>query len=102
VSTMHYPDDFQIDYHADLQWHRQQAALKRIEPGDVLRVIDETIAAEPDPAQHPLHGLVSYLLEHTNSPGDPHALYERFKRLADHAIEACVEAFLADPPAWED
>jgi hypothetical protein len=101
MSTIQYPDDFEVDYHADLLWHRQQRALRKISLADVLAVIDETIAAEPDPTQHPLHGLVAYLLEKSNTPGDPHALYERCKRLADHAIEACVEAVLSDPHAWE-
>jgi hypothetical protein len=101
MSTIHDPDDFDVNYHSDLQWRRQQMALTRVTPADVLSVIDELIAAEADPERHPLHGLVVYLLDQTNSPGTPEALYERFKRLADHAIEACVEAVLADPHAWE-
>jgi hypothetical protein len=84
-----------------LQWQRQQRALQQIDPGDVIAVIEETIAAESAPTAHPLFGLVSYLLDHSNTPGSPEALFARFKRLADHAIEALIEAKLADPHAWE-
>jgi hypothetical protein len=97
--------DFDLTYHHDLeadrQWRRWQRAVAQLDPADVLRVIDASLAAEPDPAAHPLAGLVNYLLQHERSPGSPQALFERFRALADHAIEVCVEQILADPARWE-
>jgi hypothetical protein len=45
------------DYHADRQQRRVQAALKQLDPGDVLAIIGSRIASEPDPTQHPLYHL---------------------------------------------
>jgi hypothetical protein len=102
MSNLPYPDDFEYDYHADLQWQRQQAALKAIAPGDVLSLVDEAIASEADPATHPLFSLTCALLGCGNMPGTADGLWDRYKRLIDHAIERLVEAKLADPTAWED
>jgi hypothetical protein len=49
MSTMHYPDDFDVDYHADLQWQRAQMALKTLEVGDVIATVEEILAEEPNP-----------------------------------------------------
>jgi hypothetical protein len=57
MSTIHYPEDFDVDYHADLQWQRQQMALKSLEPGDVLAAVDDLLASEPDPERHPFYSL---------------------------------------------
>jgi hypothetical protein len=65
MSTRHipYPPDFDVNYHEAQQAQRVQAALRQIDPGDVLAVIDRRIAAEPDPTQHPLYGLVLFCLD---------------------------------------
>ena len=53
MSTRYIPEPSQIDYHSEIQERRVQAALKRLDPGDVLSIIDSRIAAEPDATQHP-------------------------------------------------
>jgi hypothetical protein len=102
MSTIHYPDDFDVDYHADLQWQRQQMALKSLEPGDVLAEVDDLLAAEPDPENHPLYSLVTHALGQTTMPGTAEGLMSRYGRLIDHAIERLVEQRLANPSRWED
>jgi hypothetical protein len=101
MSTIHSPDDFDIDYHADLQWQRQQMALKSLEPGDVLAEVDDLLAAEPDPAHHPLYSLAAHALDRTTQPGSAESLQARLRRLIDHAIERLVAQRLSDPHAWE-
>ena len=100
MSTLYYPDDFDVDYHADWQWQRRQAALKSLEPGDVLAAVDDLIASEPDPAHHPLYSLAAHTFDWTTMPGTPEALWDRYKRLIDHAIERLIEQRLSDPHAW--
>jgi hypothetical protein len=100
MSTIHDPDDFDVDYHADLQWRRQEAARQSLEPGDVLAEVDDLMAREPDPAQHPLYSLAAYALDGTRQPGSPEGLMAHYRRLIDHAVERLVEQRLADPHAW--
>jgi hypothetical protein len=101
MSTIHYPDDFDVDYHADWQWQRQQAALRSLDPGDVLAEVDDLIAAEPDPEHHPLYSLAAHALDRTTQPGSAESLHARLRRLIDHAIERLVEQRLNNPRAWE-
>ena len=100
MSTIHYPDDFDIDYHADRQWQRQQMALKTLEPGDVLAEVDDLIAAEPDLEKHPLYSLAAHALDRTTQPGSAEGLHARLRGLIDHAIERLIAQRLSDP-AWE-
>jgi hypothetical protein len=102
MSTIHVPDDFDVDYHADLQWQRQQMALKTLTVSDVLSELDDLIASQPDETQHPLCALVAHALDRTTMPGTAEGLMARYRRLIDHAIETLVEARLADPSCWED
>jgi hypothetical protein len=102
MSTVHFPDDFDIDYHADLQWQRQQMALQSLSISDVLAAVDDLIAAEPDEHKHPLFSLVANALDTRVTAGTGESLQVRYGRLIDHAIERLVEQRLADPTAWED
>jgi hypothetical protein len=102
MSSRYTPEPSQIDYHADRQWRRQQAALKALDPGDVLAAVDDMIAREADPQQHPLFAVTCALLGCGTMAGTPDGLWDRYKRLIDHAIEKLVEQKLADPAAWED
>jgi hypothetical protein len=101
MSTIHFPDDFDIDYHADLQWQREQMALKTLEPGDVLVEVDDLIAREPDPERHPFYSLAAHALDRTTQPGSAKSLHARLRRLIDHAVERLIEQRLSDPHAWE-
>ena len=51
------------DYHADLCQQRRRRALQSLDVGDVLAQVDDLIASEPDPRQHPCYGLVAFLLD---------------------------------------
>jgi hypothetical protein len=92
-----WPDDPE----ADRTWQRQQLVVKSLEPGDLLAEIDDLIAAEPHPEQHWLFPIAAYLLDKSNTPGSPQALYDRVMRLATHALERVIEQKLANPACWE-
>jgi hypothetical protein len=101
MSTIHFPDDFDVDYHADLQWPRQEAALKSLTISEVLAEVDGLIAQTADEQKHPLYSLVAHALDRTTMPGTAEGLMARYGRLLDLAIERLVEQKLADPTAWE-
>jgi hypothetical protein len=101
MSMYDLPEPAEIDYHSDLQWQRQQMARQSLEPGDVLAEVDDLIAQEPDPEQHPLYSLAAHALDRRVMPGTAEGLLARYRRLIDHAIERLVEQRLADPHAWE-
>jgi hypothetical protein len=84
-----YPHDFDVDYHADRHEERRRRALKALDVGDILSVIDDLIAAEPDPANHPCFGLVNWLLDRQLSV-DGGAFWDAWKRLAHDAIDRLV------------
>jgi hypothetical protein len=94
MSTRDTPEPSQIDYHADLQAQRVQAALQRIDPGDVLAVIDGRIAAESDPKAHPLYTLVCFFLDRQRAV-DGGQFYDRFRQLVLAAIDTCLDDVLA-------
>jgi hypothetical protein len=101
MSNLPYPDDFDIDYHADWQWRRQELALKSLSISDILAAVDALIAAEPDEQRHPLFSLVANALDRRVQCGTGEALQERFGRMIDHCIETLVEAKLSDLSGWE-
>jgi hypothetical protein len=90
MSNVHFPDDFELNDHADPQWQRQQMALKTLEPGDVLAEVDDLLASEPDPEQHPLYSLAAHALDRTTMPGSAESVQARLRRLIDHAIDQLV------------
>jgi hypothetical protein len=90
MSTRDTPEPEQIDYHADLQAQRVQQALQRIDPGDVLAVIDGQIAAESDPTAHPLYTLVCFFLDRQRAV-DGGEFYDRFRQLVLSAIDTCLD-----------
>ena len=96
MSTRYEPDDFDLDYHSDWQWQRQQRALQSLTVSDVLAEVDDLIAAEPDEQQHPLYSLVAHTLGHTTMPGSAEGLQARLRRLVDDAVERLVEQRLGE------
>ena len=89
------PSPDEHDYHEAAQVQRVQAALKRLDPGDVLAVIDSRIAAESDPKAHPLYPMVCWFLERQLTPLDGGQFYDRFKQLVLAAIDTCLDELLA-------
>lgn len=106
MSTVHFPDDFDLNYHQDLAqdlaWRRAELALKSLTISDVLAEVDSLIASEPAEEQHPLYALAAHALDRTTQPGSAEGLMARYKCLIDHAVERLVEQRLADPASWED
>jgi hypothetical protein len=86
------PDE--INYHEACQAQRVQAALQRLDPGDVLAVIDGRIAAESDPKAHPVYTLVCFFLDRQGAV-DGGAFYDTFRQLVLAAIDTCVDELLA-------
>ena len=78
---IHVPAPDEHDYHADRQQRRMQRALKSLDPGDVLAIIDSRIASEPDPTQHPLYHLVCWHLEKCLTPMDGGVFFDRCRQL---------------------
>ena len=94
MSIRYTPEPSQIDYHADRQLRRTEQALKRLDPGDVLAIIDSHIASEADPAQHPLYHFVCWHLEKCLTPIDGAEFFDTFRRLVIDAINTALDAAL--------
>src|SRR5215813_13366732 len=96
MSTHHIPSpaDFEINYHQDHQVRRVERAFRALDPGDVLAVLDDRIAQEPDPTQHPLYPMVLFLLDRQTAV-DGAQLYNDCRRLVLAAINTCLAARLA-------
>jgi hypothetical protein len=88
------PSPDEINYHEAAQTQRVQAALQRIDPGDVLAVIDGRIAAEADPKAHPLYTMVCFFLDRQRAV-DGGQFYDRFRQLVLAAIDTCLDELLA-------
>jgi hypothetical protein len=95
MSTRYSVEPSQIDYHAEIQVRRVERALKQLDPGDVLAVIDSRIAAEPDPTVHPLYPMVCWHLEKCLTPMDGGQFFERWRALIIDAINVCLDEQLA-------
>ena len=99
MSNLPDPPDFDRDYHAE--WHeaRRRRALKALPPGDVIATVEATLAAEPDPTQHPLYRLVCDALAYGTATGTRYwareSLAEAWERRIQQAIAALVDEALA-------
>jgi hypothetical protein len=89
-----YPHDFQIDYHADRQVQRTEAAFNALDAGDVLATVDDLIRQEPDPAKHPLYDLTMFLLDRTTACDGGH-LYDALRAVILLAIDRCLSEALS-------
>ena len=85
------PDEH--DYHEARQAQRVQAARKRIDPGDVIAVVESRLSQEADPTQHPLFPLVSFYLDRQIAVNGG-AFYDHWKRLILAAIDTCLDDVL--------
>jgi hypothetical protein len=94
MSTRDTPEPSHIDYHAEIQVRRVERALKQIDPGDVLAVIDGRIAAESDPKAHPLYAMVCFFLDRQRAV-DGGQFYDQFRQLVLAAIDTCLDELLA-------
>jgi hypothetical protein len=95
MSTRYSVEPSQINYHAEIQVRRTERALKQLDPGDVLAVIDSRIAAEPDPTAHPLYAMVCWHLEKCLTPMDGGQFFDRWRALIIDAINVCLDERLA-------
>jgi hypothetical protein len=89
------PSPDEINYREAHQAQRVQAALKTIDPGDVLAVIDRRIASEPDPKAHPLYAMVCWHLERQLTPLDGGQFFDRFNQVVMAAVDTCLDEALA-------
>jgi hypothetical protein len=96
MSTHHipYPSDFDVNHAAAHQEERRRRALRRVMTGEVLAVIDDRIAAEPDPRKHPLYHLVEFLLDRELAVHGGE-FFDTFKALCLDAIDRCVDDVLS-------
>jgi hypothetical protein len=90
-----YPSDFDVNYHAEAQAQRVERALKRLDVGDVLAIIDSRISAESDPKAHPLYKMVAWHLEKCLTPLDGGAFFDTYRRLVIDAITVCLDEALS-------
>jgi hypothetical protein len=81
MSSRYTPEPSQIDYHSEIQEHRVQRAMKMIDAGDVIAVVESRLAAEPDASQHPLYNLVCWVLDKYVAPLDGGQLFEALPEL---------------------
>ena len=82
-----YPDPF--DHAAAHEEERRRRAFKTLTVADVLSAIDDLVAAEPDAARHPCHGLVAWLLDQAWAC-DGGQLFDAWKALCLTAINRLV------------
>jgi hypothetical protein len=94
-----YPYDFQIDTEADRLEGRHQLALKALDAGDVIAVVEDMLAAEPDPRRHPIYPVVAYYLDRGTYNGSPYwgrkSFVAAWGRLIETAIDRLVDERLA-------
>jgi hypothetical protein len=97
MSTRHipYPSDFEFNHTAAIHEERRRRALKTLDPDDVLAVIEDLLASEPDPAKHPLYPMVLWLLDQALTPGSGGDFWDAWKRLACQAIDRLVDEALS-------
>jgi hypothetical protein len=83
-----------VDHAADRQEERRRLALATIAPEDVLAVVEDLLASQPDPAQHVLLPLVEFYLDRRHAVSGA-TLYDQLAALVKDAIDLCVTAALA-------
>jgi hypothetical protein len=88
-----YPPDFDTDQAAALHEERRRRALQALDVGDVISAVEDALAAEPDPAKHPLYPVALWLLDRQGRV-DGGAFWLAWQVLVDRAIEQLVEARL--------
>jgi hypothetical protein len=96
MSTRHlpYPPDFEIDHAAAHQEERRRRALQSLDVGDVIATVEDALAQEPDPQQHPLFPVVNRLLDRQGRV-DGGAFWLQWQVLVDQAIQRLVAEALA-------
>jgi hypothetical protein len=87
------PSPDEINYHEARQAQRVARAKQRIFPGEVLAIIDDRIAAEADPTQHPLYGLVLFCLDRQVAVHGGE-FFDRFRQMVLAAIDTCLDDLL--------
>ena len=83
---------YPLDYDADADWRqqREEEILHRLDVGDILASIDQALASEDTPTQHPLFAVVEYLLNRRRACSDTE-IARSVKALCNHAIMACLD-----------
>jgi hypothetical protein len=84
------PQADEINYHEDLAWQRRQRVLKALDVSDVLAEVDDLVAQEVDPRQHPCYSLAAFLLDQQQAC-DGGQLYDRWRALCLAAIDRLIE-----------
>ena len=54
MSSLPYPPDFDVNYHADRQEERRRRAREALDPSDVLAEVQSLMLGIADDTQHPL------------------------------------------------
>jgi hypothetical protein len=65
--------------------------LQALDPGDVLNVLDDLLAQEPDPTKHPCFPLVNWLLGRQWAVNGG-TFWDQWKQLTLQAIDRLVDA----------
>jgi hypothetical protein len=89
MSTFFSLNDFprlsEIDHAAEAAFTRWQAAIQRIDPGDLLAEIYDLHAGNPSPEDDPLKPLVDAIL--SSPPCEPYASRYHHFHVAPHILE---------------
>jgi hypothetical protein len=88
-----YPSDFEVNHTAAIHEERRRRVIQSLDVGDVLAVVDDLLAQEPDPTKHPLFPVVNWLLDRQLAVHGGE-LWDAWKALACQAIQQLVEARL--------
>jgi hypothetical protein len=107
MSSLPYPPDFDVNYHADRQEERRRRAREALDPSDVLAEVQSLMLGIADDTQHPLWSLLERCTRQgtaTETGKTPHVaegVGAAFLPLIDKAITRLVTERLADVGAWE-
>jgi hypothetical protein len=83
------PDE--INYHEAREQQRVEAAKKRIDPGDVIAIVESRLSQESDPKTHPLYNLVCWVLDQHVAPLDGGQLFDRWHQLVPAAVDSAID-----------
>jgi hypothetical protein len=84
------PSPDEINYHADRQVQRVEAARRLLDPGDIIAIVESRLSQEADPKTHPLFGLVNFLLDRQVAV-DGAQFYNDWRRVVLQAIDTATD-----------
>jgi hypothetical protein len=99
MSSIPYPRHVDLNLDEEVWAARYAAAVRQLDPGDVIAAVESQVAQIVDPAAHPLYGVVAYYLEAGGPetgrvPWNLEALAAAYDALVKQALDRLIDAHL--------